>query len=57
MKFYQDKINDLGLKTYMVANTPDGGTIGAGEQDGRSLNVTVGGSRGETSVTVIYGHK
>ena len=57
MKFYQDQINGLGLKTYMVANTSDGGTIGASEQNGRSLNVTVGASGGQTNVTVIYGRK
>ncbi len=57
MKFYQDKINELGLKTNLVANTPDGGTVAASEENGRSLNVTVSGSGGQTSVTVIYGRK
>jgi len=57
MKFYQDKINGLGMKTNLVANTVDGGTIVASDPDGRSLNVTAGGSGGQTSVTVIYGHK
>ena len=32
MKFYQDKINGLGLKTNLVANTSDGGTIAASEE-------------------------
>jgi hypothetical protein len=57
LKFYQDKVAELGLKTFMVANTADGGTIAAGEQNGRSLSVTVSTSGGQTSVAVIYGHK
>lgn len=57
MKFYQDKINELGLKTNLVANTPDGGTIAAAEENGRSLNVTVSASGGQTEVTVVYGRK
>ncbi|MGB9459069.1 MAG: zinc ribbon domain-containing protein [Bryobacteraceae bacterium] len=58
MKFYQDKINGLGMKTNLVANTPDGGTIAASDEGGgRSLNVTVSASGGQTSVTVIYGRK
>lgn len=57
MKFYQDKINGMGLKTNLVANTAEGGTIAASEENGRSLNVTAGASGGQTSVTVIYGRK
>ncbi|MGA2040763.1 MAG: zinc ribbon domain-containing protein [Bryobacteraceae bacterium] len=57
MKFYQDKINGMGLKTNLVANSSDGGTIAASEENGRSLNVTAGASGGQTSVTVIYGRK
>ncbi len=58
MKFYQDKINGLGMKTNLVANTPDGGTIAATDEGGgRSLNVTVSASGGQTGVTVIYGRK
>jgi len=57
MKFYQDRISGLGLKTNLVANTPDGGTIAASEENGRSLNVTVAASNGQTGVTVIYGRK
>ena len=58
MKFYQDKINGLGMKTNLVANTPDGGTIAASDEGGgRSLNVTVSASGGQTGVTVIYGRK
>lgn len=58
MKFYQDKINGLGMKTNLVANTPDGGTIAAtDESGGRSLNVTVSASGGQTGVAVIYGRK
>ena len=57
MKFYQDKIDGMGMKTNLVANTSDGGTIAASEENGRSLNVTAGASGGQTSVTVIYGRK
>ncbi|MFZ1918392.1 MAG: hypothetical protein WAU58_12515, partial [Terriglobales bacterium] len=57
MKFYQDRINSLGMKTNLVANTPDGGTIAGTEENGRSLNATVAASSGRTSVTVIYGSK
>lgn len=57
MKFYQDRISGLGMKTNLVANTPDGGTIAASEENGRSLNVTVAASGGQTGVTVIYGRK
>ncbi|MGD0048106.1 MAG: zinc ribbon domain-containing protein [Bryobacteraceae bacterium] len=57
MKFYQDRINGMGLKTNLVANTSDGGTIAASEENGRSLNVTAAASGGQTSVTVIYGRK
>jgi len=57
MKFYQDRISGLGMKTNLVANTPEGGTVAASDDSGRSLNVTVGGNAGRTSVTVIYGKK
>ena len=57
MKFYQDKIDGLGMKTNLVANTAEGGTVAASDDAGRSLNVTVGGSGGRTSVTVIYAKK
>jgi hypothetical protein len=57
MKFYQDKINDLGLKTNMVANTPDGGTISASEPGGRSLTVTVSTEGGHTHAAIFYGRK
>jgi hypothetical protein len=57
MKFYQDKINGMGMKTNLVANTSDGGTIAASGENGSSLNVTAGASGGQTSVTVIYGRK
>ena len=57
MKFYTAKINELGMKADMVANSADGGTLIASEDGGRSLNVTVAASGGETSVTVIYGRK
>jgi len=57
MKFYQDKINDLGMKTNLVANATEGGTIAATGEDGRSLNVTVGSNGGGSSVTVIYGRR
>jgi len=57
MKFYQDKINGMGMKTNLVANTADGGTIAASGENGSSLNVTAGASGGQTSVTVIYGRK
>jgi hypothetical protein len=57
MKFYQDKISEMGLKANLVANSADGGTIVAAEDNGRSLNVTVAGGGGHTSVNVVYGRK
>jgi hypothetical protein len=57
MKFYQDKIDGLGLKTNLVANTADGGTIVASEPNGRTLNVNVAASGGQTTATVVYGSK
>jgi len=57
MKFYQDKIGELGMKANLVANSIEGGTIVATEENGRSLNITVAASGGRTGVTVIYGRK
>jgi len=57
MKFYQDKATELGLKTDMVVNTAEGGSIAASEPNGRGLNVSVGQDSGHTRVTVIYGSK
>ena len=57
MKFYQDKVNDLGLKTNMTANTADGGTISASEPGGRSLTVTVSTENGHTHAAIFYGRK
>ena len=57
--YYSDKAKNMGLTINMDTNTPEGGMIVAAEDGGdhRSLQVIVGGHRGETSVNVIYGRK
>jgi hypothetical protein len=57
--YYSDKAKNMGLTINMDSNTPEGGMIVAAENGGdhRTLQVIVGGRRGDTSVNVIYGRK
>jgi len=58
MSFYQDKARDLGLKVRLNATGGEGGTLIAGDEDGkRSLTVLVGGGSGDTTVNVTYASK
>jgi hypothetical protein len=58
MAFYEAKIKDMGM-TINLTGTSDAGGLVAGADEGaqRTLNVMVGGSGGETSITVTYGRK
>ena len=58
MTFYQDKARDLGMKVRLNASGGDGGTLIAGDEDGRrTLTVLVGGESGHTTVNVTYASK
>jgi len=56
--FYEDKCRQAGMKVKMTLNTEQGGMIVATDDGERhTLNVTVAGGSGDTTVTLIYGAK
>ena len=56
LSYYQDKVQELGMRVQVKKITPEGGTITATDEDrGRSLYIIVRGGSGETMVKVTYG--
>ena len=56
--FYEDKCKQAGMKINMNMTTDQGGMITATDEGERhTLNVTIGGGSGDTTVNVIYGAK
>jgi hypothetical protein len=58
MAFYEAKIKDMGMTINLTGASAAGGLVAGADEGGqRTLNVMVGGSGGETSITVTYGRK